>query len=105
LYVNYNPKIKNQITEQVEPMYQFITKAFKLGEDIYNVTIAPVFQSENGCLEFTGKYGGILIDPNYGTLPFEISMDDNAEWVPVQKGRIPQHVAYKIGKIIVAKSK
>jgi len=69
--------------------FDIILREFEYNAVQYKVALAPELYPEDGGLDFTGNYSGILISSNRGTKTFELLVDPHLKWQTVPKGMDP----------------
>jgi hypothetical protein len=68
---------------------QVIVRAFQYNAVNYEVVLVPDTYPEEGGLDFTGNYHGILISEEKGTKTFELIPDTHSRWETDPKSMDP----------------
>ena len=79
----------------------FIVHEFTYNRVHYKVILSPELYPDEGGLDFTGNYNGILISSNRGSKVFELYPDAHLRWEPNPKGMDPG-IIDELDKIITA---
>lgn len=67
----------------------FIVRDFTCNRVHYKVVLSPELYPDEGGLDFTGNYHGILISSTRGTKVFELSPDAHLRWETNPRGMDP----------------
>ena len=69
--------------------FEIVIREFEYNGDQYKVALAPELYPEDGDLDFTGDYAGVLISSKKGTKSFELMVDAHTKWQSEPKGMNP----------------
>lgn len=85
--------------EAPEPIYKITVETFFYKDEAYTVALSPELCNDEGGLDFTGGYMGLLIHPTRGTLHICLTPDGNDNW-DIDPTGIDPNVIDEIDKVI-----
>lgn len=69
--------------------HDFTVREFTYNGAQYKVVLTPELYADDGDLDFTGNYLGLLISSKKGTKSFELMVDPHSKWQSEPKGMDP----------------
>lgn len=92
--------------QNTEPIYKITVESFIIKGEVYNVAISVDLYPDDGGLDFSGNYHGLLIHPDKGTILFTFSPDEhyndeNLSWSVIPVKSLEPNIIDEINKIIL----